>query len=91
MPNAKRDQNQISVLLGTSNADGSTPLMAEGDPDDKYLEISDGDTGSDLSDDNAARDDNRVPVMLAVSSSDGVTPVPLYIDSATGKLLVKST
>jgi len=46
---------------------------------------------SNFSYDTADRDENGVPVAMGVSSADGVTPVPIYADSATGKLLIKST
>lgn len=92
MSNAPRDNNQNPVLLGVSNADGSTvtPIMA--DPDDHTIEANVGDDGSDLSaGPDALRDDNGVPILIAVSSDDGVTPVPIYVDPATGQVLIKST
>lgn len=91
MTNAKRDNNHIAITLGTSNADGSTPLMLPVDPTTHALETSDNTTGSDLSGDDASRDDNYSTVMMGVSSADGITPVPIYIDSLTNKLLVQST
>lgn len=39
----------------------------------------------------AKRDDNRVPSLLGVSNADGLTPLPVYVDSATNRLLVSST
>lgn len=91
MANAKRDQNSVTVTLGTSNADGATPLNVTVDPTTHIIQTLDGTTGSDLSSANARRDSNSVPVLLGVSSTDGVTPVAIYIDSSTGKLLTKST
>ena len=90
MTDAKRDQNQIPVALGTSNADGSSTLPIKVSAS-HAIEADDGDSGSDLSGDNANRDNNRVPTIMGVSSDDGITPVPIYIDNLTGKLLIKST
>jgi len=36
----------------------------------------------------AKRDNNRVTTLMGVSSVDGVTPVEIYVDPATGRLLV---
>lgn len=91
MANAKRDQNYVTVTLGTSNANGSTPLNIQVDPNTHIIQTSDGTSGTDLSSPNARRDQNYVPVLMGVSSSDGVTPVAIYIDSVSGKLLTKST
>jgi len=38
---------------------------------------------------NAQRDENRIPVGLAVSDTDGETTLPLYLDSATNRLLIE--
>lgn len=40
---------------------------------------------------NASRDGNRVPVLIGASNADGVTPLPVYVDSATNRLLVSTT
>lgn len=86
-----RDENKIPVSLGISDADGSTLLEIQAEPTSHGLMVDDGASGNDLSGDNALRDDNRVVCLTAVSSTDGVTPVQLYINSATGKLLIQST
>jgi len=86
---AKKDGNRISTLLGTSNTDGETPIVITADPTTHILEVSDGSTGSDLSDNIASRDANRVPVLMGVSEDDGETPVAIYAD-ANGKLLIDS-
>lgn len=39
----------------------------------------------------AIRDGNRVPVTLGVSSADATVTLPLKVDAATGRLLVKTT
>lgn len=88
---AKRDGNYVTTLIATSNADGVTPLNVSADPIGHSLDVSDGTTGSDLSENTASRDQNYVPVIMAVSSADGVTPVAVYVDSVTNKLLVDST
>ena len=90
MAEAKRDNNQVPTLLGASNVDGKTPVKVCVESD-HTLCVSNGDTGSDLSDDIASRDNNGVPVLMGVSSVDGVTPTPIYADPATGSLLIKST
>ena len=91
MTEAKRDENRVPTILGTSNSDGSTPVPIKVDPTTHGVDNDDGDTGSDLSDDVADRDNNYVPVMMGVSSADGVTPVAIYADPSNGELLIKST
>jgi len=88
MTDAKRDNNQVPVMLGVSNADGKTPTPIKIDPTSHTILMENGSSGTDLGGDDAARDNNQVPVMLAVSEDDGETPVPLYINPATGALLV---
>lgn len=89
MAQAPRDQNLVPTILGTSSADGTTPLVVKASPTTHAINVSDGTTGTDLSGDIAARDQNFVPVWLAVSEIDGTTPVPVYVD-ASGNLLVDS-
>lgn len=91
MAQAKHDSNQVPAILGTSNADGSTPTRIYADPTSHVMSVMDGTTGSDLGGNPAPRDQNGETVMMAVSSADGVTPVAIYADPATGDLLVKST
>jgi hypothetical protein len=88
---AERDNNQVTTLIGTSNADGKIVLKLQADPTTHYLLIEDGSSGSDLGNDEARHDNNKITSLLAVSSADGVTPVPLYVNSITNRLLVKST
>lgn len=90
MANAKYDNNQIPTMLGTSNADGETPILIKADLATNSVLISDNTSGSDLSDDIASRDDNGNPVMMVVST-DGITPIAIYADPTTGALLTKST
>lgn len=91
MTDAKRDNNQITTILGTSSTDGSTPVPVKVNPTSHYIVTDIGITGTDLSGDDAKRDNNGVPVMLGVSSDDGITPVPVYVNPATGGLLIKLT
>lgn len=90
MTNATKDSNQIPAALGTSNADGSTPLPLKVSPTTLGLQADDNTTGSDLSSPDARRDQNGEAVLMGVSSADGSTPVAVYIDSSTGKLLINS-
>lgn len=85
---APRDNNRIPVKMGTSNADGITPIAIQVNPTTHEIMVANGSTGSDLSDQPAVRDENHVPVWMGVSSDDGVTPVPVYVDSVTKKLLI---
>lgn len=78
-------------MLATSNADGTTPMNVKANPTDHSLDVSDAATGSDLSGDIAKRDNNGQPVLMALSSADDGSTVPVYLDSSTGALLVKST
>lgn len=90
MTDAKKDSNQVPVMLATSNADGTTPLPIRVNPTTHAIVNDDNTTGSDLSGDNAKRDNNGEPVMLGVSSADGLTPTPIYGNPSGGKLLVNS-
>ena len=91
MTEAKRDNNGITGILATSNADGKTVLPLKVNPTNKSLQVADGNTGSGFSRRDAFRDSNKVQAMIAVSSDDGVTPILVYIDFATSRLLVKSS
>lgn len=90
MTDAKRDSNSVPTLLGSSNADGVTPVRIQADGTLHGLLIDDNSTGSDNGRTIAARDGNSVPVIMAISSADGQTPVEVYADPATGKMLVNS-
>lgn len=90
MTQAKKDNNQIPTILGTSNTDGETPILVQVNPANFALSADDDTTGTDLSDDIASRDDNGVTVLMGISSVDGVTPTAIYADSSTGKLLINS-
>lgn len=90
MPNASKDENDVSSLLGTLNTDGETPIPIKANPTTRRLAVSDGTDGTDNGPANAPKDGNYVSALLAVSSVDGVTPVVVYAD-ANGKLLVQST
>lgn len=39
----------------------------------------------------APRDQNRVPAVIGTSNADGTTPLPVYVDSATNRLLTAGT
>lgn len=39
----------------------------------------------------APRDENRVPAIIGTSNADGSTPLPVYVDSATNRLLISGT
>lgn len=91
MTNAQIDNNGIPVLIATSNADGSTPVLVKVNATNNGLLVDDGAGGSDLSSDIASRDENYYPILMGVSSDDGVTPTAIYADPATNKLLIKST
>lgn len=91
MAEAKKDANGVPTMIGTSNADGETPINVAVDPSSHGVNMEDGMTGSDLSDDIASRDNNGETVLMGVSSSDGVTPTPIYVRSTNGNLLVDSS
>lgn len=91
MTSAPRDNNHVPVELGTSNADGITPLVFKADPVTHRLKVSIASTGSSISITNANRDANRVPVVMAVSKSDNSTPLPIYMDSSTNALLTTTS
>lgn len=86
MPNAKRDNNRITTLLGASSADGKTPTLVQ--VINTSLKVSDAATGTDFGNDPVI-DGNRIPVLFGVSSVDGKTPITVYAD-AGGALLVTS-
>ena len=88
MANIKRDDNQIEVVAGVLNTDGTTPTLIKINPSTHVLAVSDGATGSDLGNDIAARDNNGNPVLIATDASNNI--IPLYVDSS-GNLLIKTT
>lgn len=88
MSNIKRDNNQVEVMAGVLNTDGTTPTLIKADPTTHILQVSCGTTGSDLGNDIAARDDNGTPVLIATDASDNI--IPLYVDSS-GNLLIQTT
>ncbi len=90
MTQAKRDNNQIPVILGVLNTDGETPTPPQANPTTHALNYDDHATGSDFGDDLASRDENGITTMMAVSETDGLTPVALYVNSS-GQLLIDST
>ena len=90
MANAKRDNNQVTTMMGALNSDGKTPTLIQVDPTTHEMLVSGGTTGTDLGNDDADRDDNGVTCLMAVSNADGSTPVPLYVNSS-GQLLVDLT
>lgn len=89
MTEAKFDQNQVPVMTGVLNTNGTTPTMIKATPSTHILDVEDNTTGSDAGPDLAVRDDNGIPVLIAVSETDGVTPVTLYVNSS-GQLLIDS-
>lgn len=91
MANAARDNNSEPTLLGTSSADGTTPIRVRVNPSTGAMQVNDAITGSNLSGNIAARDSNNIPVLMGVSSVDGVTPTPIYADATTGELLIDSS
>ena len=90
MANAKRDENFIPTLLGTSAITGLTDPLCVDVVSSNSLCVSDGTTGSDLGIKQAPRDENRVPAIFGVSSADGITPTLIYTDG-NNNLLVQST
>ena len=88
MADAKKDNNGVNALIGTSIDDGVTPIRIKVDPDTHAILTCDDTTGSDLG--NGNRDNNMVPVMKGVSSADGTTPVAIYADPADGCIEVNS-
>ena len=87
MTNARKDENDVPVILTVSDQDGETiiPVLSTSNA----LNISDGMTGTDYGTPNAKRDESEVRCLMAVSSIDG-SPITLYADS-NGNLLVQST
>jgi hypothetical protein len=89
MAEAKRDQNHITVAMGISSTDGTTPIMFAVDPVTNYLLL---DVSADSLTATAAtvdkRDQNFVPTVYGVSSVDGTTLVPIRTDT-DGRLLVE--
>ena len=93
MVNAKHDENARPTMIAISSTDGVTIEPVKADPTTHALHISDGTTGSDLGNNsgNALLDENGVSVLMAESSAGDGSLVELYINDATGRLLVKST
>jgi hypothetical protein len=89
MENASRDENNVTTILGTSDADGLSTIKIVADPVTHILQTNDGVSGVDLGPVNAPRDSNYVTALIATSYEDGVTPVVLYADS-NGYLLTNT-
>lgn len=88
--NAPRDNNRITVLMGTLNTDGASPQTIYVNPDNHKIKYLDGTTGSGSTTTNIQRDQNRITTIWGVSEVDGITPVAIWVDS-TGNLLMDST
>lgn len=89
---AKLDENRIPTAQGVSNADGTTVINVCAVDADHSLCIDDGLGGSDLGPTGRdLRDGNYKVAFMAVSAVDGVTPVAVYVDSATNKLLIRTS
>ncbi len=86
---AIRDENRITGMLGTSVADGETPIVIAVNPLNNRLKAVEG-AGANLPYKNAERDKNRIVTMWGVSSADGVTPIPIYADESNN-LLIQTT
>lgn len=87
MAEAKRDNNRVPVIIGTSNADGSTPLLIYVDSSTNRLLVS-ATTDIGLAEDTAHQSGDTGVMMLAVRQdsqsnfgADG-DYVPLSIDSS---------
>jgi len=89
--NAKRDENQVPVLLGLNNSDSVSTEEFRVDPvtDRLLIDVT-------LIADHAAptlpatlpRDDNHVAVRGGVTDDGSLSPSPFIIDTATGLLFV---
>lgn len=90
MPNAKRDYNRVTVLMGALDTDGKTPTPIYANPSTNVLATSDATTGSDNGELPIVKDGNRVPILAATSSADGVSIVELYADSSNNLLIDSS-
>ncbi|HSV94502.1 MAG TPA: hypothetical protein VLH94_00790 [Spirochaetia bacterium] len=88
--NANKDENGISVILGTSCTDGKTVIPIKVSATSHALMAAMGTSGTDKGPENSPRDENSVPTLMGISSVDEVTPVPIYC-SIGGKLLIDNT
>lgn len=90
MANAKRDENFVTTLLATSNADGKSIILVEGNPTTHTLSVQDGTDGVDRGGTYAKRDENSVPVLLCESSAGNGALVAVYANTS-GQLLIDSS
>lgn len=88
MTETKHDDNQVPVMMGVLNTDGSTPTPVKINPASHILQVANGPTGSDFGNDLAARDNSGETTMIATDANGNI--IPLYVDSS-GNLLVKLT
>lgn len=78
MAQAKRDQNRVTVALGVSSVDGTTPIPFRVDPATGRLLMTNMDSttsGAVTAVNLAKRDGNHKPIALGVSSADSTTPM----------------
>lgn len=87
--NAKRDENNISTILGTLNSDGVTPIRIKINPANGGMKVDDNTTGTYIPRTNDIRDENNVPALMGVSEADNKTPILVYANSS-GELLIDS-
>lgn len=83
MPNAKRDSNFVTTLIGVSSVDGVTPVPVQVNPVTGAL-LTEGHVGSSSNPPSTriVHDANAVAVTALVNSVDGVTPLALTATSS---------
>lgn len=89
MPDAKRDQNNVTTAEGISSVDSTTPLLLRVDPSTNrvLMTIASTPPASVTALAAAKRDQNHRPTVYGISSVDGTTLVPIRTDTS-GNLLV---
>ncbi len=92
MANARKDQNGANCWLGVSCVDGVTLVPIMIDTAAGGVRVDDSTVISFTPNPNQAllRDENNVPVMKGVSSADPSVLLPIYVNPATGAILIST-
>lgn len=89
---ARKDENSVSSWIGVSCVDGVTPIRITINPATGGFSVDTTTVISFTPDPKQAtiRDANQVPVKTGVSSTNSSVILPLYVNPATGAILIST-
>lgn len=90
MANAKKDDNGYPTMIGISCVDGVTPVRIKRNASNGGLLVDSTTVISVTPAYTTQVDDNDTPVSKAVSSTNSNAILPLYVNPATGAVLIES-